>query len=310
MDRLRAIEVFVETVACGSFAGAARKLRTSRAMVSRYIQQLEEHLSAQLFNRTTRRLSLTEVGDEYFTACRRILAEISEADTAASQLQAEPRGTLKITAPTSFGNLCLAPIVADFIMSYPDITVSVTLRRSSFSAIELADSGADLAICFASQLTDTSFICRKIAEDQWVVCAAPSYLERRGVPEAPSDLASHNCLLTRGAQSGAVWRFMTATGRVPVKVNGSLISNIITARAAALAGAGIALLPYYCVSNDLARGDLVQVCARFGQERRSIYALYPASRHTPRKVRVFLDFLTGRLKAATPATPSRLVVSS
>lgn len=310
MDRLKAIEVFVETVACGSFAGAARKMRTSRAMVSRYIQQLEEHLSAQLFNRTTRRLSLTEVGDEYFAACRRILSEIADADTAASQLQAEPRGTLKVTAPTSFGNLCLAPIVAEFIMSYPDITVSLALRRSSFSAIDLADSGADLAICFANHLTDTSFICRKIGEDQWVVCASPTYLERRGSPETPSDLADHNCLLTRGAQSGDVWRFMTATGRMPVKVHGSLISNIIAARAAALAGAGIALLPTYCVYNDLARGDLLQVCSRFGSEKRSIYALYPASRHTPRKVRVFIDFLATRLRTATPGLITRLAASS
>lgn len=170
--------------------------------------------------------------------------------------------------------------------------------------------GADLAICFASHLADTSFICRKIADDQWVVCAAPSYLERRGVPETPGDLAGHNCLLTRGAQSGAVWRFMTATGRVPVKVTGSLISNIIAARSAALVGAGIALLPNYCIANDLARGDLVRVCSRFGSEKRSIYALYPASRHTPRKVRVFLDFLAARLKTTTSAVPARLVVSS
>jgi DNA-binding transcriptional LysR family regulator len=310
MDRLRAIEVFVETVTCGSFAGAARKLHTSRAMVSRYIQQLEEHLSAQLFNRTTRRLMLTEVGEDYLTTCRRILAELADADAAASQLQAEPRGTLKISAPTSFGNLCLAPIVAEFILSYPDITVSLVLRRSSFSMIELADSGADIAVCFASHLTDTNFICRKIGEDQWVVCASPSYLERRGVPETPSDLANHNCLLTRGAQSGDVWRFMTATGRVPVKVGGSLISNIIAARAAAVAGAGIALLPTYCVHDDLARGNLVQICSNFGLEKRSIYALYPASRHTPRKVRVFLDFLAARLKLPAPDSMAKLAANS
>lgn len=303
MDRFKAIEVFVETVASGSFAAAARRLRTSRAMVSRYIQQLEEHLGAQLFNRTTRHLSLTEIGEEYFASCKKILAELSDADLAASHLQADPRGTLKITAPTSFGNLCLAPIVAEFIMSYPDISVSLVLRRASFSAVDIADSGADVAICLASKLEDTSFIARKLGDDQWVACASPAYLERHGMPQSPDELPARNCLLTRGEQSGDVWNFTGPSGPQTVRVAGSLTSNIIAARAAALAGAGIALLPTYCVGPDLAQGDLVRICPSYGTETRLIYALYAPSRYTPRKVRAFLDFVVSRLRlsSALPA---------
>lgn len=303
MDRLKAIEVFVETVACGSFAGAARRLRTSRAMVSRYVQQLEEHLGAQLFNRTTRQLSLTEIGEEYFASCKKILAELADADLAASHLQADPRGTLKITAPTSFGNLCLAPIIAEFIMSYPDITVSLVLRRASFSAVDIADSGADVAICLASKLEDTSFIARKLGEDEWIACASPAYLARHGAPQTPDELPARNCLPTRGEQSGDVWNFIGPSGAQAVHVSGSLTANIIAARAAALAGAGIALLPTYCVGQDLAKGDLVRICPSYGTEKRMIYALYAPSRYTPRKVRAFLDFVVTRLRppAAHPS---------
>lgn len=296
MDRLKAIETFVEIVGSGSFSAAARKQRTSRAMVSRYVQQLEEYLGAQLFNRTTRQLSLTEIGEEYFSACKKILVELAEADAVASQLQAEPRGTLKVTAPTSFGNLCLAPILAEFLLTYPDITVSLVLRRTSFSDIEIADSGVDVAILLTAHLTDSSFIARKIGDDQWIACASPAYLARHGAPQSPADLKSHNCLLTRGEQTTDVWNFSRSGESHAIKVAGSLISNIIAARAAALAGVGIALLPTYCIGQDLAAGQLQQVCPTYDTDRRSIYALYSPSRYTPRKIRIFIDFVVERLR--------------
>jgi DNA-binding transcriptional LysR family regulator len=296
VDRLKAIETFVEIVGSGSFSAAARKLRTSRAMVSRHVQQLEEYLGAQLFNRTTRQLSLTEIGEEYFNACKKILGELTEADTAASQLQAEPRGTLKITAPTSFGNLCLAPILAEFLVSYPDISASLVLRSTSLSDIEIADAGVDVAIVLTARLADSSFIARKIGDDRWIACASPAYLARNGAPQDPTDLAAHNCLLTWGEQNDDVWRFTRGGEGYSVRVSGSLTSNIIAARAAALAGVGIALLPTYCIGQDLAEGRLVQVCPSYDTDRRSIYALYSPSRYTPRKVRIFVDFLAERLR--------------
>lgn len=307
VDRLKAIETFVEIVGSGSFSAAARKLRMSRAMVSRHVQQLEEYLGAQLFNRTTRQLSLTEVGEEYFSACKKILGELTDADTAASHLQTEPRGTLKITAPTSFGNLCLAPILAEFLVSFPDISASLVLRSTSLSDIEIADSGVDVAIVLTARLADSSLIARKVGDDQWIACASPAYLARKGTPQSPADLVSHDCLLTWGEQSSDVWNFARGEQALSVKVAGSLTSNIIAARAAALAGVGIAMLPTYCIGQDLAAGQLVQVCPSYDTDRRSVYALYAPSRYTPRKIRIFVDFLAERLRKRiwTPDSKAR-----
>lgn len=309
MDRLKAIETFVEIVHAGSFSAAARKLHTSRAMASRHVQQLEEHLGAQLFNRTTRQLSLTEIGEEYFASCRKILAELADADLTASQLQAEPRGTLKITAPNSFGNLCLSPIIAEFLLTYPDITVSLALRSATFNAIDVADAGFDIVILLATKLEDTSLIARKLGEDHWIPCASPAYLKRHGVPQKPEDLAQHNCLLTR-EQSVDRWNFHSASGSQAVRVSGSLTGNVIAARAAAVAGAGIALLPTYCVGPDLAEGRLIRVCPGYGTDGRTLYALYPPGRYTPRKVRSFLDLMTRRLTALAASIPLPAVVKA
>ena len=179
-----------------SLAKAAGLLGLSRGVVSKHLQQLEEHLGVRLLKRTTRQTALTEIGSEYYATCTRILAEIEEEERAVSQFQVSPTGTLKLIAPMSFGNLYLGPIVAEFITMFPEIKVTLVLSDVSFTPVDLIDNGFDLAVRLA-EVQDTSIIARKVGHVRSVVCASAAYLERHGRPRIPADLTRHNCLVHR-----------------------------------------------------------------------------------------------------------------
>lgn len=295
MDRFKVMETFVEIVRAGSFAQAARNRRLSRAAVSSHVEQLETHLGVRLFNRNSRKLSLTETGRNYYAFSRRVLADMQKEDEMLTQLGGEPRGRIRIASPPSFANLQLAPLILKFLGRYPDIQIALVLSDSRFRPAEFLDQGLDVALHFSSVLEDTSFIGRKVGTVRWIACASPAYLDRHGAPRTPQELLGHNCLQTRQGLSGPRWTFHGPSGREEIVVRGSLVSNVITTRMAALAGAGIAMLPTYGIADELRTGSLVPILPDYGTEQRDIHALYPHSRLLPKKIRLFLDFLSREL---------------
>ncbi len=292
MDRLAAVEAFVRVGETGSFTAAARRLDTSKSAVSRQVAALEAALGARLLHRTTRSLTLTEAGRDYLQRASRVLADLAEADQAVTQLQAAPRGTLRVNAPMSFGFLHLAAAIPDFLARYPEIEVDVTLNDRF---VDLVDEGFDVAVRIGA-LADSSLVARRLAPIRRVVCAAPQYLAARGVPASPGDLAHHACLRYANVSRTHEWRFADPQGRPwPVAVEGPLITNNGDAiRAVALGGGGLAYLPTFIVGADLKAGTLAAVLDGFVPQDMTLNAVYPHLRHLSPKVRAFVDFLAAR----------------
>jgi DNA-binding transcriptional LysR family regulator len=286
------VAVFVRVVERGSFTLAADELELSRAVVSKYVSRLEERLGARLLHRTTRRLSLTEAGAAFFESSRGALERIEEAEGAVAQLQSEPRGRLRVSAPMSFGILHLGPALTDFAREHPRVTLDVRLDDRF---VNLVEEGVDVALRIGA-LTDSSLVARKVATTRPVVCAAPAYLAEHGEPEAPEDLATHDCLLYSYLSTANVWRFAGPGGRdIPVAVNGRIrINNGIVLAEAAAAGQGIVLAPSFYVAPMLRDGRLVRILAGYRLPELGIHAVYPQRQHVPPKVRAFVDFLARR----------------
>lgn len=294
MDKLTSMLVFTKVAKLNSFAEAAKELGISRAMATKHVMQLENSLGVRLINRTTRRLSLTEVGMVYNERCIQLLDDIEELELAATQLQTEPRGKLKISAPPFFGAFHLAPVVADYLQIYPDIKVDLIVQGGT---VDLIEEGIDLAIN-VGELNDSSLISRKIASSRRVVCGAPKYFEQHGVPMHPNELREHNCLVNWSIPPRDTWRFLETDGtRTTVKVKGTLQANIAdVVRLAAINGLGLILLPTYIVGQDLQKGRLKAVLTEFEPMPLEIYAMYPHRKHLSAKVRTFVDFLYDRLQ--------------
>jgi len=291
MDRLTAMALFAHVVDSRSFSATAQHFRLSKSSVSKHIAALEEKLGARLLNRTTRRLTLTEVGAIFYERCQRIVAEAEEAEQAVSEMRGTPRGLLRVNAPMSFGQLHLAPAVAEFLQAYPDIRLDLTLNDRQ---LDLVEGGFDLGIRIA-ELADSTLIARRLAPARLVVCGAPSYLERRGTPRRPADLREHNCLHYTYLSTRDSWRLQGQRGRDLVPVSGDFQSNNGDAlQAAARAGLGLAQLPTFIVGPDLRAGLLRPVLQRFEARRLSVWAIYPHTRHVSPKVRVFVEFLAAR----------------
>jgi DNA-binding transcriptional LysR family regulator len=292
VDRFTALAVFVKVVDGQSFAAAARGFGLSPAMVSKHVRALEERLGVRLLNRTTRRLSLTEVGRGYYERARQVLADLEDADRAASDLQAAPRGTLTVNAPFSFGIRHVGPAVAAYLMAYPEVTIDISL---SDRYIDLLAEGVDVALRIG-RLADSSLIARRLAPIRLVACASPAYLARRGTPLVPRDLAAHDCLLYTYAVSAEEWRFVGPDGEDEVvRVSGRLLANngdvILTA---ALGGVGIALVPTFMAGEHVQAGSLVTLLPGHAAPAAALYAVYPPGRHLSAKLRSFVDFLVGR----------------
>jgi DNA-binding transcriptional LysR family regulator len=299
LDRLTGLEVFAKVAAAGSLSAAARALGMSQTMVTKHIAALEARLGAKLFHRTTRRLSITEAGRSYLESSERILAEIEAADAAVAADRVEPRGMLRINAPVSFGTRQIAPLLAEFAARYPRTTVELGLNDR---LVDLAEEGWDLAIRIGN-LSNSSLIARRIAPCRIVVCAAPSYLEARGIPRTVSSLAAHNCLGYTLSLRTPVDRWVFgARGEVGVRVSGNLRANNGDALlAAALAGQGIIHQPSFIVADDLGAGRLVALTLdQPNVELGGIYAVYLPDRHPPAKVRAFIDFIAARFAPEPP----------
>jgi DNA-binding transcriptional LysR family regulator len=295
MDILPGMAVFAEVVEAKSFTGAARRLGMSKAAVSKQISRLEERLGARLLNRTTRKLSLTEVGAAFYERCARIVAEAEEAELAVTRLHETPRGTLRVDVPVDFGIQYLTPLLPAFMLANPELKVDISFNDRF---VDLVDEGFDLAVRIG-QLPDSSLIARKLAESGAVICAAPEYWDRHGRPSHPSELARHNCFAYSYLATGNEWRLKGAEGEISVRVSGTLRANNGNAlRQAAVAGLGVVATPVFMACDDLRAGRLEPVLRDYEAPRRGIYAVYPHNRHLSAKVRVFVDYLAGALNPA------------
>jgi DNA-binding transcriptional LysR family regulator len=296
MGSLSDIAVFVRVVDSGSFTAAAARLDLSKSVVSKQVTRLEEQLGARLLNRTTRRLSLTEVGRVLYERSRKGLAEIEEATFEVSRLQDVPRGTLKLNAPMSFGILHLAPAMPEFLRRYPELKVDMNLDDRQLDVIE---EGFDVSVRIA-ELPDSSLVARRVAPCRHVVVAAPSYLARHGTPRTPEDLRDHNIVTYRYQDSALEWHFRTPEGKsTSVAVSGSLaMNNSLALRAALLDGVGITRTPTFVVGQDIKEGRLVALLRDHEPPEISIFLVYPQRRHQSPKVRAFVDFIAERISEA------------
>lgn len=297
MDTLSSMKVFVAVVEAGSFAGAADRLEMSRAMASKHVLSLEDHLGTRLLNRTTRRLSLTESGAVFHERSLQILADISEAEQVAGNMAAEPRGVLKLTMPLAYGLHRLGPLVARYTSIYTQVRLDISL---SDRKVDLVEEGFDLAIRIGL-LPESGLIARKLGGERSILCASPSYLKRCGTPKTPEDLADHACLGYSLTGGGDEWRLEGPDGIVSVRSAGPVkADNGDILRLVALSGTGVIFQPLFIVSDDIEAGRLVQVLPDFMSHELGIYAVYPSRKHLSAKVRTFVDFLVTHLDQSRP----------
>jgi DNA-binding transcriptional LysR family regulator len=293
VKKLSDIAVFVRVVDSGSFTAAAERLSISKSVVSKYVTRLESRLGARLLNRTTRRLSLTEVGRVFYERSRRGLEEIEEAEIEVSHLQGEPRGALRLNSPMSFGILHIAPAIPEFVERYPDITVDMNLDDRKVDVIR---EGFDISVRI-SELPDSSLVARRLAPCRHAIVAAPAYLEKYGKPQTPADLKNHNIITYRYQESAHEWHFFSPEDQsVAVAVSGSIqMNNSLALREALLAGCGITRTPTFVVGKDIQQGRLISILGDYRTLEVFIYLVYPQRRHLSPKVRAFVDFMTARI---------------
>lgn len=295
MDTLVSMKVFAAVAESGSFTVAADRLDISRAMASKYVAHLEEHLGTRLLQRTTRKLTLTESGAVYYERCAQILADIVEAEAGALRLTDKPRGTLRLTMPVSFGLHHMGPIINAYLLQYPEVKIDILLNDRR---VDLIEEGLDLAIRIG-QLPESGLIAKKLGSTPMVICGAPDYFRRHGQPQVPADLARHNCLLYSYSPMGDEWKLRGPDGEHIVKVAGNLrASNGDMVRQAALGGIGLMMLPMFLVGEDLRAGRLVEIFAEYRREI-TIHAVYPSRKHLSAKVRTFVDSLANTLALKT-----------
>jgi DNA-binding transcriptional LysR family regulator len=291
MDRFASINAFVRVAESGGFSAAARTLRLSKATISDQVQALENAIGVRLLNRTTRRVSLTEVGREYYERCAQIPQDLDEADQAAGTVQAAPRGQLRVHCHHAIVRFVTA-VVTDYLVRHPGVSVDL---RTGDALIDLVQEGFDVAI---SPLTppDSNLVRRRLGGVRLQVYGAPAYLENHPAPRKPADLAEHNCLRYSDFLWGDEWRFVDVDGnQVKARVSGSLLTNNVqTIRAAGAAGIGLVLMSPFTISDLLASGALVALLPGYQTPEFETNALYPHRRHMTAKLRVFIDMLVDR----------------
>jgi DNA-binding transcriptional LysR family regulator len=288
MDRFTTMATFVEVVKRSSFTTAARSRGISRALVSRHIADLEAHLGVSLLTRTTRSLNLTEAGREYYQLCSRVLSEIGTQEQLISGRNREVEGPLAIIAPKWIGDLDLADAVTEFCKAHPRVSAELTLGGMNPKSYDFIDQGFDVAIHTRS-IPNSRIKARRIASIRFVVCAAPSYLDRRHQPSAPKALAEHECLVQ---PNDPIWTFGKGKVTAKIKIPKSFSSNsYLVLRTAALKGLGITLLPYRMVSEDLKQGALVELLKGNPTAERPLYAAFAPGGSPPEKVHSLIAYL-------------------
>lgn len=298
MENLTDIAVFVRVVKAGSFTAAAEELGLSRSVISKYITRLEQRFAVRLLNRTTRRLSLTEAGNCFFEKSQSALTQLEDAEGEILAMQGKPSGLLRISAPSSFGVLHLAPLLPQFQRDCPGLKIDLSIEDKQ---IDLVDAGIDLAIRIAD-LPDSSLVARRIAICKYVVCASPNYFKNNGTPVTPEDLERHNCLSFQFWDTPNRWHFLSNDDQFrSVKIRGEVVSNnSLALRQILLVGGGITMAPTFLVGDDIANGRLIQVLDKYQCKSISIYAVYPHRKYLAAKVRAFINFLSDHIQPDTP----------
>lgn len=305
MERLTALNVFRHAAELGSFAATSRHLGLSPAAVSKNISELEVYLAVRLFNRTTRRMSLTEAGTLYYERIVRVLDDLEEADDALRTAQEIPRGLLRVSAPMTVTMTCLSFALPKFLERYPEVSLDLQLddRR-----VDIIEEGFDLALRGSDNLEDSSLVARKLMTMVHVVCGAPSYFEQYGVPTSPEDLENHCCIQFSLSGHANVWTFKNCDGLRPtfgyhtlsIPINGRYkVNSSLAVRDALRAGFGLSLIPWIYVREDLNEGRLQTVLDGWSPDETTLYTVYPSNRYVTSKVRAFLDFLVEELCVAS-----------
>jgi DNA-binding transcriptional LysR family regulator len=295
VDHLTALRVFRQVVELNGFAAAARKLAMSPAAVSKNIGELEAHLGTRLLHRTTRRLSLTEAGAQYYGQIARILDDLATADCAMNPRRSEPAGTLRVSAPMSLTLTRLSASIPTFLDRYPALSLDLHLddRR-----IDLVKEGFDVALRGSDRLEDSSLVARKLTSLRHVVCAAPAYFERRGLPASPDALRDHDFVQFSLSGHANEWTFHRDGVEIAVPVVGRYkVTSSLAVRDALRAGFGLSLIPLAYVQDDIERGTLATALDDWSTVQTHLYAVYPSRRHLDPKVRAFVDFLVASLAA-------------
>lgn len=297
-DRFESMSILVAVVEAGSFSAAARQLTIPLATVSRKVGELESHLKTRLLHRTTRQLSLTEAGQAYVAACRRILEEIGEAERAASGEYAAPKGELVITAPIVFGRQHVLPVVADFLKTYPDIDVRMMLTDRK---MHLLEEHVDAAVRI-DEIPDGSFMATRIGTTRRVVCASPAYFADHGKPTSPLDLTAHACITSEQIAPRQIWTFVSGKSKVEVPIRCRLAASTTEATIdAAMAGVGLACVLSFQIAEAIRAGTLKTALEEFEPAPWPISLIHSEQGILPLKLRAFLDFARPRLKARLEA---------
>jgi DNA-binding transcriptional LysR family regulator len=291
MDRLDEINAFAAVAEARSFTQGAKRLGVSSAQVSKLVARLENRLGARLLNRTTRDVSLTDTGRAYLEGARSLLEDFAALEGSVRDQDGCPRGTLKISAPMSFGSHSLTPALLDFAAAFPEVGLDVS---STDRMVNLVEEGFDVAVRIG-QLSDSSLVARKLADVRLVTCASPAYLAEHGTPTALADLSKHEAVIDTNAADPTVWRFGSRSETQDVRVHGRLrFAGAEACVAAAKAGLGITRTPAFAAAEDLRTGALTPLLCNVESEMIHVHAVYPHARHLAPKVRFFVDFLAQR----------------
>ena len=299
MDRLSAMKLYCQIIETGQLSLAADQLNLSKGTVSKQLAKLEAHLGGRLLNRTTRRLTSTEAGQAFYERAKLILESVEEAECVVSGLTAEPRGTLKINAPMSFGIQHMGKLLAKYQQKYPKVTIDISLNDRQ---IDLIEEGYDLALRIAT-LKDSTLIVRRLAPFHIVMCASPSYLQQYGKPKIPSDLKNHQCIAYAYSNSLKYWTFTNAKGdKQQIPVYGSLATNNGNLICDAMINSmGIAALPTFIAGDAIRQGRAVIILDDWRPRAEDISLLYPSSKHLSAKVRAFVDLAVAHFQSTSGA---------
>ncbi len=285
--------LFVRVVQTGSFTAAAKALELPKSSVSRGVVALEEELGVRLLHRTTRRLQLTAAGRSYYERASRALEELADAGAVVADLDKAPRGVVRVTAPVDLGTWVLAPVIANFIRTYPLIRIDLSLTSRT---VDMVEEGFDLAVR-AGKLRDSSLVARRLGPTDFGLFASPAYVRRKGLPRSVEELAKHDCILFRASSGTTTWTFHGPDGIEHVEVSGPIsVDDFVFVRQAALAGAGIAHLPSFHCRIEIEKGRLVPILPDRVTRLGALHLVYPSSRHLPHRVALFRDHIVAGFK--------------
>ncbi len=296
MDDLKRMVIFSHVVDAGSFSGAARRLGIAKSAISKHVSLLEQSIGVRLLNRNTRSLSLTDVGENYYQSCIKLIEVVEEAQGHISTVQEEPRGTLKVSSPSSYGIDHIAPLLNDFLKQYSSLNVELLLDDT---VIDMTEEGIDVAIRIG-WLPDSTLRAKKIKDSPRIICASPAYLKNKKIPSSPSELAQHEWIIFTRLPTPYQCELTKNNRSKVIHINGRIKTNNAQAvRKLLLEGAGVAALSDFLIDDDLDQGHLVRLLPDYKISDASIYAVYQNQRILQPKIRTFIDFLTQRLNQSS-----------